>query len=100
MNFTRSDRKKYSVVDICQAIRREDGGSGVNLHTGDELREMVAWLEWRVDAGWDDSYMHRLSEYEAAIRAMAREVVKLGKALVKQLDDYEANRLSGKENPQ
>ena len=92
-SFSKADRKKYSVVDICQAIRRENDGSGSNLHTGDELREMVAWLAWRVEEGWEDTYMRRLSEYEATVRAMAREVVKLGTALVKQLDDYEASRV-------
>lgn len=63
MNFARSDRKKYSVVDICQDIRRKD-----------------------------DSCMLRLAEYEAAVRATAREAVKLGEVMVKQLDEYEANR--------
>ena len=90
--FARSDRKKYGVIDTCQDIRREVDGSGSNLHTGDELREIVEWLEWRVEDGWEEPYTPCRSEYEASVRAMAREVVKLGKALVKWLDEYEANR--------
>jgi hypothetical protein len=89
--FTDGDRYKYSVLESAQGIAGEVSGSGSAFaYDGREFRDRVAWLDWRVNAGWIECRMQRMSEYENAVRAMAKAAVLLGIEFIKTLDAHEA----------
>jgi hypothetical protein len=67
-----TDRYQFSVIAVCSDLH--------SIHTGAQdgsvldYEMLIAWLRWRVEAGWEPS-RPQFSETEDSIRAFARRVL-------------------------
>lgn len=68
-------RFAHSVVDVAMAIHGHAIGSGDPLPPG-ELRELVAWLAWRLGYAWEVSTAARAA-FDGAVRDLARQALAL-----------------------
>ena len=67
---------QYQVLGVCQNIAAHLSGSGDPF--GDaSLRDLVAWLEWRVNHNWDPPHNRYFSNYDFCVKQLALEAVAL-----------------------
>lgn len=66
---------EYSVLETIKLLHGEHTGTGPML--GEEYRERLAWLRWRVREGWAETQAGRGDWYfvETQIRDLGRIVV-------------------------
>lgn len=78
MRFTEKDRLKFAVIDVATGLAGEATGSCSGSQI-DEIREGVAWLEWRISDGWHPSKLDYAAEYDESVRALARKALAIFK---------------------
>lgn len=67
---------QHSVVETSATLAAAASGSleGYESATLDTLAE---WLRWRIEDGWEGSFITRTKSYDASVREMAREALRL-----------------------
>lgn len=63
-------RFQYSVLDVCKLLSGDEVESSDALNKTERGR-MLRWLRWRVTRGWEDSLVHGLKTFDAAVRMLA-----------------------------
>lgn len=74
--MNRTDQYKYSVVDVAMKLYSHYTGSGDPIPE-EKLKELTAWLSWRVSVGWQESKFINTGELkvEKHIRSLALNVL-------------------------
>lgn len=72
------ERHEHAVIDVASHLASvATGSSEGEMHPSDNG---LAWLKWRVEEAWEPTVCARSQDFDALVRAMAREAIRMYEA--------------------